>query len=115
MVVKNIDIMEMIMPFLDESKSYTQGFECGRVWAEMKTKQPFKDYPIHKSNAEQIKLVAKVLGYEISITELNETWSILNGSHEEDTFERKLLEALKNENYELAAKIRDEISQKRRD
>lgn len=59
----------IIMPFLDGSKSFCHGYECGMLWVRMAHKLPLEDgVPIHDENIEQIKLMAAHHGYTAEFT-----------------------------------------------
>lgn len=69
----------LIMPFKDQSKSFTNGFECGQIWEKMENGVEFKMYPIHYENIKQIQMMADRFGYELEILDYNIDWSEMNG------------------------------------
>jgi len=58
----------LVMPFLDGSKSFVHGFECGQVWEEMERGEPI-ERNINAANIEQIRLMAKVHDYKVDFEE----------------------------------------------
>lgn len=54
----------LLMPFLDESGSFTNGFECGKLWEKMTESVSVEEQLIHSENIEQIKLMCEHFGYE---------------------------------------------------
>lgn len=93
------------MPFTEanDDPRYTHGFECGRVWSLMESKTKIDNYAFHSANIEQFRRMAITLGYEIEVHKIDHTWAVFSGHHVD-----QLEQALTSENYELAAKIRDE-------
>ncbi len=47
--------MELLMPFVDQTKSFTHGFECGQIWEWAKNGKPFNNYAFHSINKMQVK------------------------------------------------------------
>lgn len=41
---------QMLMPLLDPSESYVNGFEAGMLWKIMESGQPVKQYLVHTVN-----------------------------------------------------------------
>lgn len=70
----------LLMPFLDESNSYTNGFEVGLLWEKMSNGETFSNQLIHDENVDQIKLMCDHFGYEYSITSTTEDWAYLTAS-----------------------------------
>jgi hypothetical protein len=70
----------LIMPFMDESESYTNGFEAGQLWEQMSSSIPIKDRAVHSDNAEQIKLICDHFGYQYKLDFSGEGWQILNAN-----------------------------------
>lgn len=95
---------KLIMPFTEANDDplYTHGFECGRVWSLMAGKSIIDNYAFHSANTEQFQIMAKALDYEIEIKPIDDTWSVLWGKPI-----YTLADALRNEDYELAARLRD--------
>lgn len=101
--------MDLIMKFIDDSKSYVNGFEAGRIWSEMELGNFFKHYPMHSANTEQVKLMCEYFAYSFNFEELDETWVLFDGERTDNDIRKRLSDAIKREDYELAARLRDEI------
>jgi len=67
----------LLMPFIDESESFTNGFECGQVWEKISEGDCFERHLIHTENINQIKMICDSFGVECLIDDYNETWSYL--------------------------------------
>lgn len=67
----------LLMPFLDESESFTNGFECGKIWQMVSEGETFENQLIHAENKEQIEMICRSFGVEFGIVEHDETWSYL--------------------------------------
>lgn len=72
-----MDQNTLVMPFLDTSKSFTNGFECGQIWQRVSEGETFEKQLIHTENKEQIEMICRSFGVEFEIIEYNETWSYL--------------------------------------
>lgn len=68
----------LIMPFIDESKSFTEGFECGMIWGLIKSGECLDNHPIHNVNVEQVKMICETFGADYSITGFCDGWSSLS-------------------------------------
>jgi hypothetical protein len=53
---------KIVMPFVDESDSFTNGFECGQIWEQMKFGMTINRM-VHKTNKEQIEMMAAKNNY----------------------------------------------------
>jgi hypothetical protein len=67
----------LLMPFLDESESFTNGFECGQIWQRVSEGETFDKQLIHTENKEQIEMICRSFGVDFGIIEYNETWAYL--------------------------------------
>ena len=54
------------LEFLDGSKEFAYGFECGKLYSDLSRGHSSVDGFYHQSNSEQIKLIAQAQGYEIT-------------------------------------------------
>lgn len=71
-----------LMPFFDESHSFTNGFECGMLWVKMQAGEPIGgELPVHTENLPQIQLMCKHFGYEIEVKPYDETWTFIKTKH----------------------------------
>ena len=73
--------MELLMPFVDQSKSFTHGFECGQIWEWAKAGKPFDNYVFHSCNEYQVKRILKLYGYDYRIELIDDGWSTIFGSN----------------------------------
>jgi hypothetical protein len=74
----------LLMPFIDESESFTNGFECGQIWEKLQFIKELnmhgsriKDYLIHLENSAQIQAICDHFEVKCFITALNEEWANL--------------------------------------
>ena len=71
----------LLMPFLDESESFTNGFECGQIWQRVSDGESFERCLIHTCNIEQIKLICESFGVLYKIDNSSDSeWSLLSVS-----------------------------------
>jgi hypothetical protein len=70
----------LLMPFLDGSQSFCNGFAVGLMWERMTKSESFKNHSVYKGNKEQVDLMCEHFGYEWEFKEYNEEWLILNAS-----------------------------------
>ena len=70
----------LVMPFLDPSQSFTNGFECGKIWNDMETGKSFDKYLMHEANRQQVILMTKHFGYHYLFTQYDDTWCHLHSS-----------------------------------
>lgn len=70
----------LLVPFIDESESFTNGFECGMIWELMSNNIFIEDKLIHNENLEQIKLIAEHFGYDYNLKDAEDgQWHYLSG------------------------------------
>lgn len=55
----------LIMPFLDDSESFTNGFEVGQIWQAFKLGAPPENITVHTKNIDQFNLIAQYYKYDI--------------------------------------------------
>ncbi len=73
--------MELLMPFIDEGKSFTLGFECGQIWEFSREGRSFNNYLFHTINKEQVKMILELHGYDYRIELIDDTWSTIFGTN----------------------------------
>lgn len=62
----------LLMPFIDESESFTNGFECGQIWEKISQGERLEKYLCHNENEEQIKMICEGFGVEYYFEEAKE-------------------------------------------
>lgn len=67
----------LLMPFIDETPSFTNGFECGQVWQRISEGDTIEKQLIHCENIEQIRLICRSFGVECGIDIADDTWAYL--------------------------------------
>lgn len=69
----------LLMPFIDESESFTNGFECGQIWQRVSEGETFEKQLIHTENRRQIEMICELFGVDYSIKEAEHLpeWSYL--------------------------------------
>jgi hypothetical protein len=70
----------LIMPFEDESESFTNGFECGQIWEKMTNCVVFQDQIVHACNKLQIQLMCDHFGYHGKFVDAGEEWTAFTGA-----------------------------------
>lgn len=67
-----------MMPFIDDSASFVNGFEVGQLWASFKMGDVPESSTVHTANVEQLRLVAEHYRYDMFVepTEISE-WTQL--------------------------------------
>lgn len=70
---------ELLMPFIDESENFVNGFECGQIWQQMSLGLEIDNRPVHNNNLKQIEMIANNHGYEITFENANDDfWHYLS-------------------------------------
>ena len=72
---------ELLMPFVDESKSFTHGFESGQIWEWAKDGKIFNNYVFHTANKSQAEKILFLHGYDYTIELIDNTWSTIFGTN----------------------------------
>lgn len=67
----------LLMPFIDESETFTLGFECGQLWERIKEGECFERHPVHTKNVKQIELICRSFGADFGIEYVDDGWSYL--------------------------------------
>jgi hypothetical protein len=71
----------LVMPFLDESESYCNGFELGQIWERMKNGDQINTQPVHVTNKKQLVLCCEYHGYEGHFTPMDADWILFSAQH----------------------------------
>ena len=75
---------QLLMPFIDGTKPFVHGFECGQIWEQAKNGNLFNDYPFHTTNESQVKMILELYSYQYTIERLDNPWCILSGSNKSE-------------------------------
>lgn len=68
----------LLMPFKDQSESFTLGFECGKIWDTMGRNESIENLIVHVANQEQIILMCDHFGYTRECKEVgDDCWMYL--------------------------------------
>lgn len=67
---------KIIMPFIDQSQNFTNGFECGQIWERMERGEKFDKYLMHPDNQLQVEMMCKRFLYKGTI-EISGEWAFL--------------------------------------
>lgn len=69
----------LLMPFVDASENFTNGFECGQIWQRISEGEAFEKQLIHSENKKQIDMICGLFGvkYTIEQSEHLPEWSYL--------------------------------------
>jgi hypothetical protein len=67
----------LLMPFLDKSENFTNGFECGIVWNKIEEGETLERHLIHEENIHQIEMICKSFGVEAEIEVTENGWAYL--------------------------------------
>lgn len=66
------------MAFIDQSPSYSLGFEAGKLWERLHTAlEDMISETVHTDNREQIRDMALTLGWGVDVTPLKDGWDQL--------------------------------------
>lgn len=77
------DEMTLLIPFDDQSESFTCGFEAGMIWAEMERGVPTIERTVKATNIAVLKKMAANKGYAIEFSDC-----LIDGSLSEWVFMR---------------------------
>lgn len=68
----------MLMPFIDESHEFVNGFECGQIWEKLKIGNTFCGYMVHTENSAQIQMICDyyVVPCKIMVNKDDPGWSL---------------------------------------
>lgn len=67
----------LLMPFIDESESFTKGFECGQIWELLEAGEMIDNRPCHEENKEQIKMICELFNCNYTLEEAGYGWIYL--------------------------------------
>lgn len=68
------DYTQLLVPFDDESQSFTNGFECGQIWQDLENGKNINQRMTHTINRNQLRLICEFFQYEFSFEAVNEDW-----------------------------------------
>lgn len=68
------DEYRMIMPFLDQGKSFARGFECGQIWELLKSKSKIEKHTFHNGSKAQVKMMCDRFICVYEIEKLDDEW-----------------------------------------
>lgn len=77
----------LLMPFVDASDSFTNGFECGQIWEKIKQGGSMLGYLVHLENSAQIQMICDHFECKCDIKVVTEEWGELtthNSHHAAD-------------------------------
>lgn len=66
--------MRLLVPFDDESHSFTNGFECGQIWQQLETGNDVIKHVTHTINRNQLRKICEFFEYDFSFEFINEDW-----------------------------------------
>jgi hypothetical protein len=67
----------LLMPFIDESESFANGFECGIIWNKIEEGETLNGHLIHVENIKQIEMICSSFGVDCGIEIVDDTWAYL--------------------------------------
>jgi hypothetical protein len=70
----------LIMPFVDETEAFCNGFECGQIWEKIKSGQEVTSYPVHLENSAQIQMICDLYLVKCEIVVTSDEWGLLTVS-----------------------------------
>lgn len=73
---------QLLMPFVDESESFTNGFECGQIWEILSKGESITDKWIHQENTKQVEMMCRRFMYSCTIEYVSDGWSKLTAISE---------------------------------
>lgn len=76
---------ELEIKFVDESASFTHGFECGVFYQMSKDNNPPCNHLAHVICLPQIKLIAQRFGYALSVDVYDDEWCYITFSKSKPT------------------------------
>lgn len=74
-----MDTNFLIMPFVDESPEFVNGFECGQIWEKLKNGGSLVGYTIHTENSAQMQMICDYykVPCKINVHKSDPEWSEL--------------------------------------
>lgn len=70
--------LALLIPFIDQSKSFMLGWECGVIFEAIKTRILIKERMIHTENIKQIEIMCESQNYRSIIVILDKDWSVMH-------------------------------------
>lgn len=71
---------DLILEFINDSPSFTQGWECGTIWQRMMNGEDILNEYVHTANKAMLERISVKLGYQYSIDEVDETWTLMTAT-----------------------------------
>jgi hypothetical protein len=68
----------LLVPFLDETESFTLGFECGIIWSKLEKEEEITNQLIHLKNKEQIMLLCANFSLFANVERYCDEWGYLS-------------------------------------
>jgi hypothetical protein len=65
---------ELLMAFVDQSRSFAHGFDCERIWEKLSHGQSIECHTLSSQNRKQIELMAEHFKREAILDELADGW-----------------------------------------
>lgn len=68
----------LTLPFLNETKDFALGFECGKIWIVLQSEsEPDFETDVHQENFDQIVMMAGRTGWLMEHEEMGGGWVIV--------------------------------------
>lgn len=68
----------LLMSFIDDSETFTLGFEAGQIWTKVENGDTLENYLFHTKNIKQVELIMKSFLSDFNIELTNKDWALLN-------------------------------------
>ncbi len=68
-----MDNYSLIMPFVDQSNSFTFGFACGQIWETMKMGKKIEGFLFIDKCRQQIEMICQANNYSYRIECIDDT------------------------------------------
>jgi hypothetical protein len=68
----------LLMPFLDESSNYVNGFEAGQIWELLQQGEMIESRLCHLENKQQIEMICETFSCNYFIEDVASGWIVLN-------------------------------------
>lgn len=68
----------LLMPFINDSKNFTLGYESATIFEKVQNGETLTDYLFHSENIKQVEIIMKTLLSEFDIEQVNDDWALLN-------------------------------------
>lgn len=67
----------LILPFTDDSPSFTNGFEAGQIWTALQNGEEIDQRPCHAANEAMIQMICEHFEAEYCIEPVTDGWIVL--------------------------------------